>query len=327
MDAVRDARLSLAVDPLGGAALAYWEPINRVYGLNIVVTNPVVDPTFSFMTVDHDGAIRMDCSSPYAMARLVGLKDRYRVAFANDPDSDRHGIVTPSAGLMNPNHYLAVAIDYLLTHRPDWPAEAAIGKTLVSSSMIDRVVQKRGRRLSEVPVGFKWFAPGLFSGDYCFGGEESAGASFLRRDGSVWTTDKDGPIMNLLAAEITARTGRDPGARYRDLTHDLGEPVADRIEAAATAAQREKLGKLSPQQVHITELGGERVESVLDRAPGNAAPIGGIKVTAPSGWFAARPSGTEDIYKIYAESFRDEDHLRRLLREAQSVVDDALAQP
>ena len=246
MDAVRDARLSLAVDPLGGAALAYWEPINRVYGLNIVVTNPVIDPTFSFMTVDHDGVIRMDCSSPYAMARLVELKDRYRVAFANDPDSDRHGIVTPSAGLMNPNHYLAVAIDYLLTHRPDWPAEAAIGKTVVSSSMIDRVVQKRGRRLSEVPVGFKWFAPGLFDGDYCFGGEESAGASFLRRDGSVWTTDKDGPIMNLLAAEITARTGRDPGELYEALTEDFGTAYYTRIDAPATPEQKAKLAKLSP---------------------------------------------------------------------------------
>jgi phosphoglucomutase len=320
MDAVRDARLSLAVDPLGGAALAYWEPINRVYGLNIVVTNPVVDPTFSFMTVDHDGAIRMDCSSPYAMARLVGLKDRYRVAFANDPDSDRHGIVTPSAGLMNPNHYLAVAIDYLLTHRPDWPAEAAIGKTLVSSSMIDRVVQKRGRRLSEVPVGFKWFAPGLFDGDYCFGGEESAGASFLRRDGSVWTTDKDGPIMNLLAAEITARTGRDPGELYEALTGEFGTAYYTRIDAPATPKQKAKLARLSPEAVKVSELAGETIIQKLTRAPGNNAPIGGLKVVTANGWFAARPSGTEAVYKIYAESFRDEAHLETLVNEAQQIV-------
>jgi phosphoglucomutase len=320
MDAVRDARLSLAVDPLGGAALAYWEPINRVYGLNIVVTNPVVDPTFSFMTVDHDGAIRMDCSSPYAMARLVGLKDRYRVAFANDPDSDRHGIVTPSAGLMNPNHYLAVAIDYLLTHRPDWPAEAAIGKTLVSSSMIDRVVQKRGRRLSEVPVGFKWFAPGLFDGDYCFGGEESAGASFLRRDGSVWTTDKDGPIMNLLAAEITARTGRDSGELYEALTGEFGTAYYTRIDAPATPKQKAKLARLSPEAVKASELAGETIIQKLTRAPGNNAPIGGLKVVTANGWFAARPSGTEAVYKIYAESFRDEAHLETLVNEAQQIV-------
>ena len=320
MDAVRDARLSLAVDPLGGAALAYWEPINRVYGLNIVVTNPVIDPTFSFMTVDHDGVIRMDCSSPYAMARLVELKDRYRVAFANDPDSDRHGIVTPSAGLMNPNHYLAVAIDYLLTHRPDWPAEAAIGKTVVSSSMIDRVVQKRGRRLSEVPVGFKWFAPGLFDGDYCFGGEESAGASFLRRDGSVWTTDKDGPIMNLLAAEITARTGRDPGELYEALTEDFGTAYYTRIDAPATPEQKAKLAKLSPELIKASELAGETIVQKLTRAPGNDAPIGGLKVVTANGWFAARPSGTEAVYKIYAESFRDEAHLETLVNEAQQIV-------
>ena len=320
MDAVRDARLSLAVDPLGGAALAYWEPINRVYGLNIVVTNPVIDPTFSFMTVDHDGVIRMDCSSPYAMARLVELKDRYRVAFANDPDSDRHGIVTPSAGLMNPNHYLAVAIDYLLTHRPDWPAEAAIGKTVVSSSMIDRVVQKRGRRLSEVPVGFKWFAPGLFNGDYCFGGEESAGASFLRRDGSVWTTDKDGPIMNLLAAEITARTGRDPGELYEALTEDFGTAYYTRIDAPATPEQKAKLAKLSPESIRASELAGETIVQKLTRAPGNDAPIGGLKVVTANGWFAARPSGTEAVYKIYAESFRDEAHLETLVNEAQQIV-------
>ncbi len=320
MDAVRDARLSLAVDPLGGAALAYWEPINRVYGLNIVVTNPVIDPTFSFMTVDHDGAIRMDCSSPYAMARLVDLKDRYRVAFANDPDSDRHGIVTPSAGLMNPNHYLAVAIDYLLSHRPDWPVEAAIGKTLVSSSMIDRVVQKRGRRLSEVPVGFKWFAPGLFDGNYCFGGEESAGASFLRRDGSVWTTDKDGPIMNLLAAEITARTGRDPGELYEALTGEFGTAYYTRIDAPATPELKAKLAKLSPESVRASELAGETIVQKLTRAPGNDAPIGGLKVVTANGWFAARPSGTEAVYKIYAESFRDEAHLATLVDEARQIV-------
>jgi phosphoglucomutase len=322
MDAVRDARLSLAVDPLGGAALAYWEPINRVYGLDIVVTNPVIDPTFSFMTVDHDGVIRMDCSSPYAMARLVELKDRYRVAFANDPDSDRHGIVTPGAGLMNPNHYLAVAIDYLLAHRPDWPAEAAIGKTLVSSSMIDRVVQKRGRRLSEVPVGFKWFAPGLFNGDYCFGGEESAGASFLRRDGSVWTTDKDGPIMNLLAAEITARTGRDPGELYEALTGEFGTAYYTRIDAPATPEQKAKLARLSPESIKASELAGETIVQKLTRAPGNNAPIGGLKVVTANGWFAARPSGTEAVYKIYAESFRDEAHLETLVNEAQQIVQD-----
>jgi phosphoglucomutase len=322
MDAVRDARLSLAVDPLGGAALAYWEPINRVYGLNIVVTNPVIDPTFSFMTVDHDGVIRMDCSSPYAMARLVDLKDRYRLAFANDPDSDRHGIVTPSAGLMNPNHYLAVAIDYLLTHRPDWRVEAAIGKTLVSSSMIDRVVQKRGRRLSEVPVGFKWFAPGLFNGDFCFGGEESAGASFLRRDGSVWTTDKDGPIMNLLAAEITARTGRDPGELYDALTKEFGTAYYTRIDAPATPEQKAKLAKLSPESIKASELAGETIVQKLTRAPGNNAPIGGLKVVTANGWFAARPSGTEAVYKIYAESFRDETHLKTLVAEAQQIVQD-----
>jgi phosphoglucomutase len=322
MDAVRDARLSLAVDPLGGAALAYWEPINRVYGLEIVVTNPVIDPTFSFMTVDHDGAIRMDCSSPYAMARLVGLKDRYRVAFANDPDSDRHGIVTPSAGLMNPNHYLAVAIDYLLSHRPDWPAEAAIGKTVVSSSMIDRVVQKRGRRLSEVPVGFKWFAPGLFNGDFCFGGEESAGASFLRRDGSVWTTDKDGPIMNLLAAEITARSGRDPGELYEALTEEFGTAYYTRIDAPATPEQKAKLGRLSPEAIKASELAGETIVQKLTRAPGNNAPIGGLKVVTANGWFAARPSGTEAVSKIYAESFRDEAHLEMLVDEARQIVQD-----
>jgi phosphoglucomutase len=325
MEAIHGAGLKLAVDPLGGAAVDYWEPINAIYKLDIVVVNPTVDPSFSFMTVDHDGKIRMDCSSPYAMARLVGLKDRYNVAFANDPDSDRHGIVTPLAGLMNPNHYLAVAIGYLLTHRPHWPAHAAIGKTLVSSSMIDRVVNKLGRRLAEVPVGFKWFVPGLFDGSCCFGGEESAGASFLRRDGGVWTTDKDGPIMNLLAAEIAARTGKDPGEHYRVLTAEFGAPLYTRIDAPATAEQKARLEKLSPAAVKDSTLAGEPIIAKLSRAPGNDAPIGGLKVVARSGWFAARPSGTEAVYKIYAESFKDEAHLNAIVSEAQTMVDNALA--
>jgi phosphoglucomutase len=320
MDAIRGAGLKLAVDPLGGAAVHYWGPINEIYGLDIAVVNSQVDPTFSFMTVDHDGVIRMDCSSPYAMARLVGLKDRYRVAFANDPDSDRHGIVTPSAGLMNPNHYLSVAILYLLTHRPDWPAQAMIGKTVVSSSMIDRVVDKLGRRLSEVPVGFKWFAPGLFDGSCCFGGEESAGASFLRRDGRVWTTDKDGPIMDLLAAEITARTGKDPGEHYNSLTAEFGSPYYTRIDAPATPEQKAKLEKLSPEAVKTPNLAGEPITAKLTRAPGNNAPIGGLKVITRNGWFAARPSGTEAVYKIYAESFKDEQHLNVILEDAQQIV-------
>jgi phosphoglucomutase len=323
MEAIRAAGLKLAVDPLGGAAVHYWEPINAVYKLDIDVVNPRVDPTFSFMTVDHDGQIRMDCSSPYAMARLVGLKDRYRVAFANDPDSDRHGIVTPGAGLMNPNHYLAVAIRYLLTHRPRWPAHAAIGKTLVSSSMIDRVVNKLGRRLYEVPVGFKWFVPGLFDGSCCFGGEESAGASFLRHDGSVWTTDKDGPIMDLLAAEITARTGKDPGEHYRALTAEFGTPLYTRIDAPATPEQKARLEKLSPAAVKESNLAGEPITAKLSRAPGNEAPIDGLKVVAASGWFAARPSGTEAVYKIYAESFKDEQHLQAILSDAQQIVGSA----
>jgi len=325
MEAIRASGLALAVDPLGGAGSPYWEPINTVYGLDIAVVNPVIDPTFSFMTVDHDGRIRMDCSSPYAMARLVELKDRYRVAFANDPDADRHGIVTPAAGLMNPNHYLAVAIQYLLTHREQWPASAAVGKTLVSSSMIDRVVAKLGRKLCETPVGFKWFVPGLFDGTFCFGGEESAGASFLRRDGTVWTTDKDGLIMNLLAAEITARTGRDPGEHYRDLAAEFGTPLYTRIDAAATPEQKAKLGKLSPESVTAATLAGEPITAKLTRAPGNDAPIGGLKVVAANGWFAARPSGTENIYKIYAESFRDEPHLQAIVAEAQEIVDGALS--
>ena len=320
MDAIRAAGLKLGVDPLGGAAVHYWGPINEIYGLNIEVVNPKVDPTFSFMTVDHDGKIRMDCSSPYAMARLVGLKDRFQVAFANDPDSDRHGIVTPSAGLMNPNHYLAVAIRYLLTHRPQWPVQAVVGKTLVSSSMIDRVVQDLGRRLFEVPVGFKWFTPGLFDGSCCFGGEESAGASFLRLDGTVWATDKDGPIMDLLAAEITARTGKDPGEHYRELTAKFGTPCYTRIDAPATPEQKARLQKLSPEAVKEATLAGEPITAKLTRAPGNNAPIGGLKVVAASGWFAARPSGTENVYKIYAESFKDEKHLQSLVAEAQRIV-------
>jgi phosphoglucomutase len=324
MEAIRSASLKLAVDPLGGAAVHYWEPINTIYKLDIAVVNEKVDPTFSFMTVDHDGKIRMDCSSPYAMARLVGLKDRYRVAFANDTDSDRHGIVTPSAGLMNPNHYLAVAISYLVSHRPQWPAGAAIGKTLVSSSMIDRVVNKLGRRLYEAPVGFKWFVSGLFDGSCCFGGEESAGASFLRQDGSVWTTDKDGPIMDLLAAEITARTGKDPGEHYRALTAEFGAPLYTRMDAPATAEQKSKLEKLSPTTVKESTLVGEPIIAKLSRAPGNDAPIDGLKVIARSGWFAARPSGTEAVYKIYAESFRDEAHLNAIVAEAQAMVNNAL---
>jgi len=322
--AIRTAGLKLGVDPLGGAARPYWEPINSVYGLDITVVNPKIDPTFSFMTVDHDGEIRMDCSSPYAMARLVGLKDRYQVAFANDPDSDRHGIVTPSAGLLNPNHFLAVAIGYLLTHRPKWMANAAVGKTLVSSSMIDKVVEKLGRRLCEVPVGFKWFAPGLFDGSYCFGGEESAGASFLRFDGTVWTTDKDGPIMDLLAAEITAVTGKDPGEHYREMAAEFGTPYYTRIDAPATSDERSRLEKLSPNAVKESNLAGERIIAKLTRAPGNDAPIGGLKVVAATGWFAARPSGTEDIYKIYAESFRDQAHLDAIVSEAQEIVNNAL---
>ena len=325
MDAIRAADLKLGVDPLGGAAAPYWEPINAVYQLNITVVNPTIDPTFSFMTVDHDGKIRMDCSSPYAMARLVGLKDQFRVAFANDPDSDRHGIVTPSSGLMNPNHYLAVAIRYLLTYRTRWPAHVAVGKTLVSSSMIDRVVNKLGRRLCEVPVGFKWFVPGLFDGSFCFGGEESAGASFLRRDGTVWATDKDGPIMNLLAAEITARTGKDPGEHYHGLTAEFGTPYYTRIDAPATPEQKAKLEKLSPEAVTAATLAGEPITGKLTRAPGNGAPIGGLKVVAANGWFAARPSGTENIYKIYAESFKDEVHLNAIVSEAQEIVNKALA--
>jgi phosphoglucomutase len=324
MDAIRDARLKLAVDPLGGASEPYWGPINDEYKLHIAVVNEKIDPTFSFMTVDHDGVIRMDCSSPYAMARLVGLKDNYRVAFGNDPDSDRHGIVTPSAGLMNPNHYLAVAIRYLLPHRSPWPERAAVGKTVVSSSLIDKVVQSLRRRLFEVPVGFKWFVPGLFDGSCCFGGEESAGASFLRRDGTVWTTDKDGLIMDLLAAEITARTGKDPGEHYTELTARFGTPLYTRVDAPATPEQKARLRDLMPEAVRASTLAGEPIVAKLTRAAGDNAPIGGLKVVTASGWFAARPSGTEEIYKIYGESFKGQAHLNAILSEAEEIVNSAL---
>jgi phosphoglucomutase len=325
MDVIRGAHIKLGVDPLGGSSLPYWEVINSAYGLDVVVVNTKIDPTFSFMTVDHDGKIRMDCSSPYAMARLVGLKDQFRVAFGNDPDSDRHGIVTPTAGLMNPNHYLAVSVGYLLNHRPQWPAHAAVGKTLVSSSMIDLVVAKLGRRLSEVPVGFKWFVSGLFDGSYCFGGEESAGASFLRRDGTVWATDKDGLIMDLLAAEITAQTGKDPGEHYQELTREFGTSYYTRIDAPATPEQKAKLLRLSSEAVAERSLAGEVITAKLTRAPGNNAEIGGLKVIAPNGWFAARPSGTENIYKIYAESLKDQSHLDAIVTEALKIVSNALA--
>jgi phosphoglucomutase len=324
LEGIRAAGLKLAVDPLGGAARPYWEPINATYGLNVEIVNPRLDPTFSFMTVDHDGKIRMDCSSPYAMAGLVGLKDKFQLAFGNDPDSDRHGIVTPTAGLMNPNHFLAVAIQYLLTHRGHWPATVAVGKTLVSSNMIDRVVNKLGRRLCEVPVGFKWFAPGLFDGSVCFGGEESAGASFLRIDGTVWTTDKDGPIMDLLAAEILARTGKDPGEHFNQLAAEFGLPYYTRIDAPATPEQKASLKKLSPEAVKESSLAGEPIIAKLTAAPGNGAAIGGLKVVTKTGWFAARPSGTENIYKIYAESFKDESHLEQLVEEARALVNNAI---
>jgi len=325
MDAIRGAKISMGVDPLGGAGVHYWGPIAERYGLNLTVVNQAVDPTFRFMTVDWDGQIRMDPSSPYAMQRLIGLKDRFTIAFACDTDHDRHGIVTRSAGLLPPNHYLSVAIFYLFQHRPKWRKEAAIGKTVVSSQMIDRVTAKLGRKLYEVPVGFKWFVDGLLDGSLGFGGEESAGASFARLDGTVWTTDKDGIVPALLAAEITARMDRDPGEIYGELTREFGEPVYDRVEAPATPEQKEILGKLSPEQVRSTDLAGEKVQSILTRAPGNGASIGGLKVAAESGWFAARPSGTENIYKIYAESFRGADHLRRILEEAQTIVSDALS--
>jgi phosphoglucomutase len=326
MEAIRAGGLRLAVDPLGGASLPYWQPIQERYQLDITIVNPRLDPSFSFMPVDHDGRIRMDCSSPYAMAGLLGLRHDYKLAFANDPDADRHGIVTPQAGLMNPNHYLAVAIRYLLTHRPGWKADAVIGKTLVSSSLIDRVVQSLGRTLWEVPVGFKWFTPGLFTGACCFGGEESAGASFLRQDGTVWTTDKDGPIMDLLAAEITATTGRDPGEHYTELTADFGTPLYTRIDAPATPEQKARLGRLSAEAVTTSTLAGEAITAKLTRAPGNQAEIGGLKIVTGAGWFAARPSGTEELYKIYAETFRDQAHLDDLVEGAREIVNTAMGQ-
>jgi phosphoglucomutase len=324
MEAIHTSKISLGVDPLGGAGVHYWGPIAERYGLNLTIVNDAIDPTFRFMTVDWDGRIRMDPSSPYAMQRLIGLKDRFDIAFACDTDHDRHGVVTRSAGLLQPNHYLAVAIDYLFQHRPDWRKDAAAGKTLVSSQMIDRVVARLGRKLYEVPVGFKWFSEGLLEGSLGFGGEESAGASFLRRDGTVWVTDKDGIIPALLSAEITARTGHDPGEHYGDLTREFGEAVYNRVDAPATPEQKKTLERLSPEQVRFTDLAGEKIRTVLTRAPGNGAAIGGIKVIAENGWFAARPSGTESIYKVYAESFRGEEHLQRILEEAQTIVDEAL---
>ncbi len=324
LPAVKKAGLRLGADPLGGSSVGYWEPIARTHGLSIEVVNPKVDPTFGFMTLDHDGKIRMDCSSPYAMAGLVGLKDRFDLAFGNDADADRHGIVTPSSGLMNPNHYLAVAISWLFESRPGWSPAAGIGKTLVSSGLIDRVAKRLGRRLVEVPVGFKWFVDGLLDGSIGFGGEESAGASFLRRDGSVWSTDKDGLIMDLLAAEIRAVSGKDPGEHYQELARTLGRPVYTRIDAPATPAEKSALKKLAPEAVRADRLGGEPILAKLTRAPGNGAEIGGLKVVSESGWFAARPSGTEDVYKIYAESFRDEAHLAMIVSEAQAIVGEAL---
>jgi len=324
MDAVKNAGLKIGADPMGGAAIYYWQVIVDTYGLDIDIMHNWPDPAFSFMCVDRDGKIRMDCSSPYAMAGLIGLKDKYDIAFGNDADYDRHGIVTPTAGLMNPNHFLAVAINYLFSHRPDWRADAAIGKTLVSSSMIDRVAADLNRRLCEVPVGFKWFVPGLVDGSFGFGGEESAGASFLRKDGTVWTTDKDGIIMDLLAVEITATTSKDPGIHYRELISKFGDPVYERIDAPATPAEKDILAQLSPEQVKAETLAGEKITAKLTRAPGNDAPIGGLKVVTENGWFAARPSGTEDIYKIYAESFINEDHLKKIQQEAEAMVTESL---
>jgi phosphoglucomutase len=324
MEAMKSATLKLGIDPLGGSGVAYWKPIAERYGLNIEIVNPSVDPTFRFMPLDWDGKIRMDCSSPYAMANLIALKDRFDVAFGNDADNDRHGIVTPSAGLMNPNHYLAVAIAYLFTHRPDWKPEAGVGKTLVSSSLIDRVAKKLQRTLVEVPVGFKWFVSGLLDGSLGFGGEESAGASFLRRDGTVWSTDKDGIIMDLLAAEMMAKTGRDPSELYRELTEELGAPVYERIDAAATVQQKTILSQLSPAQINATELAGDKIVAMMTTASGNGAAIGGLKVVTEQGWFAARPSGTEDVYKLYAESFRGKAHLQQIQHEAQTLISQVL---
>lgn len=326
-DVIRDAKIRIGVDPLGGAGVHYWARIAEHHRLDLTVISDVVDPTFSFMTVDWDGQIRMDPSSPYAMQRLQEIKNDFDVAFACDTDHDRHGIITPTAGLMPPNHYLSVAIDYLFKHRPSWSAHAAIGKTVVSTSLIDRVAAKLDRKLYEVPVGFKWFAPGLLDGSLGFGGEESAGASFLRRDGKVWTTDKDGLVPALLAAEITARCGHDPAQAYAKLVQQLGEPFTDRVEASATVTQKARLSALTPTSISVHELAGEAITAVLDRAPGNDAAIGGIKIVSKNGWFAARPSGTEDIYKIYAESFNDNEHLQRILKEAQAIVDKAIASP
>ncbi len=317
---IRAAKLRIGVDPLGGASLPYWEHVAAIHKIDITVTNPKLDPTFGFMTLDHDGKIRMDCSSPYAMAGLVGLKDKFDIAFGNDPDADRHGIVAPSSGLLNPNHYLAVAVDYLLSHRPDWSEDAAVGKTLVSSGILDRVVASRGRRLYEVPVGFKWFAKGLHDGSICFGGEESAGASFLRRDGTAWCTDKDGLILGLLAAEITAVTGSDPGVAYVALTEKFGRFFYTRIDSPASPEQKARLGKLDPESIPALELAGDRIELKATKAPGNGAVIGGLKVATQNGWFAARPSGTENICKLYAESYVSEQHLARILEDAKAMV-------
>lgn len=324
MKIIRDSKISIAVDPLGGAGVHYWKPIAEAYGLNLTVVNETIDPTFSFMTVDWDGKIRMDPSSPYAMKKLIDLKDHYQIAFACDTDHDRHGIVTRSSGLLPPNHYISAAIDYLFSNRPKWKTEAGIGKTLVSSQMIDRISAKLGRNVFEVPVGFKWFVDGLLDGSLAFVGEESAGATFARLDGSVWTTDKDGITASLLAAEIAARTGKDPGAIYEELTREFGVSYFDRVEATASKEQRDILLKLKPEQIHLTELAGEKIKAIFNRAPGNGEPIGGIKVVAETGWFAARPSGTEDIYRIYCESFKGQEHLDRIIEQAQAVVNDAL---
>jgi phosphoglucomutase len=326
LDAIRAAGVRIGADPLGGASVAYWGEIADRFGLDLTVVNPVVDATFRFMTLDWDGRIRMDCSSPYAMASLIDRRSEFAIATGNDTDADRHGIVTPEAGLLNPNHYLAAAIDYLYRHRENWPAGAAVGKTMVSSSIIDRVTADAGRRLTEVPVGFKWFVPGLLDGSIAFGGEESAGASFLRRDGSVWTTDKDGIILALLASEITAVTGHTPAERYGELTARLGDPAYARVDAPATREQKAALARLSPDQVSVDELGGEPVLSRLTTAPGNGEPLGGLKVSTESGWFAARPSGTEDVYKLYAESFRGPEHLARIQAEAQQILDAVLSE-
>jgi phosphoglucomutase len=325
MSAIHSAGLKVGVDPLGGASIAFWRPIAERYGVDLEVVNETVDPTFRFMPLDWDGKIRMDCSSPYAMSKLIGLKDRFDIAFGNDTDSDRHGIVTKSAGLMNPNHYLAAAVFHLFTHRPDWRPDAAVGKTIVSSSVIDRVAAKTGRSLVEVPVGFKWFVAGLLDGSLGFGGEESAGASFLRRDGTAWTTDKDGILLDLLALELTAVAGRDPSELYTSLTRELGAPVYERIDAPATLKQKAALLALKPQDIDAKKLAGDPIETILTKAPGNGESIGGLKVITAQGWFAARPSGTEDVYKLYAESFRGKDHLRRIQEEARSFLDRALA--